>query len=254
MVDVVLVEQVGSIQVVTLNRPEARNAVNAAMAEGIAAALDELDMRDDLVIGVITGAKGTFCAGMDLKAFLAGEKAWVESRGFAGVTQRPPRKPLVAAVEGYALAGGFEVVLACDLVVAAESAKFGIPEVKRGLIAGGGGLLRLPERIPYHHAMEWALTGGIYPASRASELGLVNRLVPEGEARDAALDLARDIARNGPLAVAASKQVIAESPAWPFDERFDRMARLYAPIRASEDAKEGARAFAEKRAPIWEGR
>ena len=168
--------------VITLNRPQSRNAVNAAMAAAIAAALERLDGDDDLRVGILTGAGGSFCAGFDLKAFLAGERATIPGRGFAGIVERPPAKPLIAAVEGYALAGGFEIVLACDLVVAAQGARFGLPEVKRGLLATGGGLLRLPERIPYHHAMEIALTGEAISAARASELGLINRLVEDGQA------------------------------------------------------------------------
>jgi enoyl-CoA hydratase/carnithine racemase len=173
-------EAEGDVLVVTIDRPEARNAVNLAVAEGIAAALDRLDGDDGLRAGVLTGAGGTFCAGMDLKAFVAGERPHVEGRGFAGIVQGPPRKPLIAAVEGWALAGGFEVALACDLIVAARDARFGIPEVKRGLVAAGGALIRLPRRIPYHLAMELALTGDPISAERAAELGIVSRLAERG--------------------------------------------------------------------------
>src|SRR3954449_13413382 len=166
----VLTERREGVLVITLNRPEARNAVNRAAAEGIAAAIDELDDDNELRVGVITGAGGTFSAGMDLKAFVAGERPHVEGRGSAGIVQRPPRKPLIAAVEGWALAGGFEVALACDLIVAARDARFGIPEVKRGLVAAAGGLIRLPRRIPYHLAMELALTGDPVGAERAAEM------------------------------------------------------------------------------------
>jgi enoyl-CoA hydratase len=250
----VLIDYDDGVAVFTINRPQARNAVNAAVAQQLAAGLDELDARDDLVVGVITGADGTFSSGMDLKAFLAGERPTVEGRGFAGLTMAPPRKPLIAAVEGYALAGGCEIVLACDLVVASNEARFGIPEVKRGLVAAAGGLLRLPRRIPYQIAMEFALTGEFLEASRAHALGLVNRLVPPGQALVGAMALAREIAANAPLAVRASKQVIVESASWPPGEEWSRQQSIVDPVGRSEDAREGARAFAEKRQPLWQGR
>src|SRR5215468_2611200 len=205
MADEVLVEHADRIAVITINRPHARNAINHAVSAQLAEALDELDQRDDLTVGIITGAGGTFSAGMDLKAFLAGENVSIEGKGFAGFTQAPPRKPLIAAVEGYALAGGCEIALACDLVVAANDAKFGIPEVKRGLVAAAGGLLRLPRRIPYQIAMELALTGAFLDAPRAHGYGLVNRLTEHGAALVAARELAAAIAANGPLAVRATK-------------------------------------------------
>ena len=186
----VLTERRGRTLLITLNRPDARNAVNAALAQGVASALDELDSDDDLSVGVLTGAGKGFSAGMDLKAFVAGESAWVEGRGFAGIVQGPPRKPLIAAIEGFAVAGGLEVALSCDLIVAASGAKLGIPEVKRSLVAAGGALLRLPRRIPYHVAMELALTGDPITAERGYELGLVNRVADAGGAVDAALELA----------------------------------------------------------------
>ncbi|MEU7483960.1 crotonase/enoyl-CoA hydratase family protein [Streptomyces sp. NPDC042319] len=254
MSDVVRTEYADGVAVITIDRPEARNAVNLAVSEGVAAALDELDARDDLAVGVLTGAGGTFCAGMDLKAFLAGERPSIEGRGFAGLTDAPPRKPLIAAVEGYALAGGCEVVLACDLVVAAEDANFGLPEVKRGLVAAAGGLLRLPQRLPYQVAMELALTGAFLPAPKAHAHGLVNRLTEPGGALAGARELAREVAANGPLAVRVSKQVIAGAPSWPADETAERQRALVEPVFASQDAKEGARAFAEKRPPRWTGR
>ena len=254
MSDEVLTEFGDGIAVLTINRPEARNAVNRAVAVAFAEALDELDRRDDLAVGVVTGAGGTFSAGMDLKAFLTGELPSVEGRGFAGLTMAPPRKPLIAAVEGYALAGGCEIVLACDMVVAAENARFGIPEVTRGLVAAAGGLLRLPKRIPYQVAMEFALTGEMMEAPRAHALGLVNRLSPPGTALAGALALARTVADNAPLAVRATKRVIVESGAWAPDQMWDRQTELISHIFTSEDAREGARAFAEKRAPKWQGR
>jgi enoyl-CoA hydratase len=252
--DEVLVERDGAVLVVTINRPQAKNAINKAAAEGIGAAMEQLDADDGLFVGVVTGAGGTFSAGMDLKAFLAGEKPHVPGRGFAGLVERPPVKPLIAAVEGYALAGGFEIALACDLVVAGEGASFGLPEVKRGLLAGGGGLLRLPVKAGLPKATEWALTGDRVSAQEAHAAGVVNRLVPDGDALPAALALARQIAGNGPLAVQGTKRILAEGPGWPADEAFARQWEVYAPIRASEDAAEGARAFTEKRAPVWRGR
>ncbi|MBF6347658.1 MULTISPECIES: crotonase/enoyl-CoA hydratase family protein [Nocardia] len=253
MSDEVLVDAQDGVLVVTLNRPAARNAVNLAMAEAVAAAMTELDTSPDLTVGVLTGAGGTFCAGMDLKAFLRGESPVIPGRGFLGLVEAPPEKPLIAAVEGYALAGGCEAVLAADLVVAARTAKFGIPEVKRGLAAAAGGLMRLPRRIPPAVALELALTGDLFDAERALSLGLVNRLADEGQALESALDLARSIAANGPLAVRASKKVIRESADWSQDEMFERQRAITGPVFASADAQEGARAFAEKRPPRWRG-
>jgi enoyl-CoA hydratase len=239
---------------ITLDRPEARNAVNAAVAEGVAAALDRLDADDDLRVGIVTGAGGTFCSGMDLKAFVRGESPYFGDRGFAGIAQRASRKPLIAAVEGYALAGGFEVALSCDLIVAGREARFGIPEVKRGLAAAAGGLIRLPKRIPYHLAMELALTGEPIGAERAYEIGIVNRVVEPGGALAAARELAATITRNGPLAVAASKQVVQRAGDWTEEEAWARQGELTGPVFGSADAQEGARAFAEKREPRWTGR
>ena len=250
----VLTEVREGVLLVTLNRPEQRNAVNRAVAEGIASALDRLDGDPALRAGVLTGAGRGFCAGMDLKAFVAGEPVAVEGRGFAGIVRRPSEKPLIAAVEGFAVAGGFEIALACDLIVAARGARFGIPEVKRGLVAAGGALLRLPERIPYHLAMELALTGELVEAERMASVGLVSRVVEPGGAVEGALSLAGSIAANGPLAVAASKRVLVESPSWPAGSEWERQAEISDPVRASEDAREGSLAFAEKRAPRWRGR
>jgi enoyl-CoA hydratase len=254
MSQTVLTEERDDVLVITINRPEARNAVDGAVAEGVAAALDHLDDSDDLRVGVLTGAGGTFCSGMDLKAFLAGELPVIEGRGLAGITEAPPRKPLVAAVEGYALAGGFEVLLACDLVVAAEDSRLGVPEVKRGLVAGAGAAMLLPGRVGLPRALELLLTGEPIDAARAAEWGLVNRVVPPGQALAAALELAAVVAANGPLAVAVSKQVARAARDWSSDEMWQRQADLVMPVFGSHDAAEGAAAFAEKRAPRWQGR
>jgi enoyl-CoA hydratase len=250
----VVTERHERVLVITLNRPDQRNAINAAVAQGIAASLDELDANTELSVGVLTGAGKGFCAGMDLKAFVAGELPHVGDRGFAGITRRAAVKPLIAAIEGFALAGGLEVALACDLIVAAEGAKLGIPEVKRSLIAAGGGLLRLPRTLPRNIAMEMALTGEPISAERGYELGLVNRLTEPRGALQAALELAEQIAQNAPLALAGSKRILQESVDWPEAEFFARQEPIVQAVRSSEDAREGATAFAEKRAPVWKGR
>jgi enoyl-CoA hydratase len=254
MSDEVLVSRRDGVQIITINRPEARNALNRAVALGVAAALDELDESDELRVGILTGAAGTFSSGMDLKAFLRGESPGIEGRGLAGLTQAPPRKPLIAAVEGWALAGGFELALACDLVVAARTARFGAPEVKRSLVAAAGAALLLPKRIPYAVAMELLITGDPISAERAYEVGLVNRLVDEGQALDAAIGLAATIAANGPLAVAASKLIARSTADWPSAQAWAEQSRIVQPVFASQDAHEGAAAFAEKRPPVWKGR
>ncbi|HEV7938937.1 MAG TPA: crotonase/enoyl-CoA hydratase family protein [Solirubrobacteraceae bacterium] len=250
----VLTEWRDGVLLITLNRPEARNAVNLPLAEGLAAALDELDGEASLSVAVLTGAGKGFCAGMDLKAFVTGERPWVGDRGFAGIVRRASAKPLIAAVEGFAVAGGLEVALACDLIVAARGAKLGIPEVKRSLVAAGGALLRLPRRLPYHVAMELALTGDPIVAERAQELGLVNRLAEPGSAVEVALALAGDIAANAPLALTASKRILQEQWDWPSSEMWERQGAISDPVFVSEDAREGATAFAEKRPPVWQGR
>ncbi|MEV4525529.1 crotonase/enoyl-CoA hydratase family protein [Streptosporangium sp. NPDC049304] len=253
MSDEVLVEVDGGVAVITINRPKARNAVNGAVARGLAAAMDELEERKDVAAYVLTGAGGTFCSGMDLKGFLTGDFPVLEGRGFGGIAEAPPKKPLIAAVEGYALAGGCELALACDIIIASEEAKFGLPEPRRGLVAAAGGVMRLPRRIPYHIAMEIALTGDHFPASRLYELGLVNHVTPVGEALATAVELARRIAANAPLALAATKRVIVESADWSRDEMFAKQGEIINPVFASKDAMEGAAAFAEKRAPRWKG-
>jgi len=252
--DEVLTSAEDGVLIVTLNRPEAKNAANKALAEGVAAAMDELDGNDELRVAVLTGAGGTFCSGMDLKAFVTGETPQIPGRGFAGLTEASPKKPLIAAVEGYALAGGLELAISCDMIVAADDSKFGIPEVKRGLAAAAGGLVKLPRQIPSRVAMELALTGDFITAQRAYELGLINQVVPAGTALDAAKELAAKIAGNGPLAVAASKAVIMGQPDWSQDEMFDKQNAIAMPVFTSEDAIEGATAFAQKRAPNWKGK
>ncbi len=250
----VLVEIQGNVMIMTLNRPEAKNAATAEMAELMVKALDELEARADLSVGVITGAGGTFCSGMDLKDFVKGRRPSIPGRGFLGLSEKPPRKVLIAAVEGYALAGGFETVLSCDLIVASKASKFGLPETKRGLAAGAGGLMRLPKRMPYHLAMEYILTGDMFGADVANAHGLINRLTEPGQALAEALKLAEAVAANGPLALSASKQIVAESGSWGTDEMFVKQAPIIAPVFTSADAKEGATAFAEKRKPNWQGK
>ncbi|HEY5194911.1 MAG TPA: crotonase/enoyl-CoA hydratase family protein [Solirubrobacteraceae bacterium] len=250
----VLTERRDGVLLITLNRPDMRNAVNLPLAEGIAAALDELDGEDSLSVGVLTGAGKGFCAGMDLKAFVTGERPWVGDRGFAGIVRRASVKPLIAAIEGFAVAGGLEVALACDMIVAARGAKLGIPEVKRSLVAAGGALLRLPRSLPYNLAMELALTGDPILAERAFELGLVNRLAEPGAAVEQALLLAGQIAGNAPLALIASKRVLQEQWDWSAAAMWDAQSAISDPVFSSEDAREGATAFSEKRPPVWHGR
>lgn len=241
------------VAVITINRPEARNAIDRATALGVEAAVQQVNEDPRVRCAVVTGAGGNFCAGMDLKAFLRGEIVRLPETGFAGLTQSNLLKPFIAAVEGYALAGGFEILLACDMVIASTSAKFGLTEVKRGLVANAGGLVRLPRQLPVKLASEFILTGDVFPAQRLLDAGLVNRLVPEGGALQEALNLARGIAANGPMAVAVSRRVLKESLEWTEAELFERQFEITAPVFASADAREGAAAFAEKRAPVWTG-
>jgi enoyl-CoA hydratase len=249
----VLTEVDGNVLIVTINRPEAKNAMNKAAAEGIAAAMDRLDAETDLRCAILTGAGGTFCSGMDLKGFLRGESPNVRGRGFGGLSQWTPKKPIIAAIDGYALAGGMELALACDLIVANAGARFGIPEAKRGLAAAAGGLIRLPRQIPPRIAMELALTGDFVSAQRAYELGFINQIT-DGPSIDAARTLAARIAENGPLALIASKAIIRDSHEWTDAEMWDRQAAYIEPVFSSSDAREGASAFAEKRKPNWQGK
>ena len=247
-------ERRGGVSVLTFNRPRRRNAIDLATARLLSAALDELDGTDELRVAVLTGGAELFSAGMDLKDFAqTGQRPIDERRGGFGIVGAPPGKPIIAAVEGPALGGGFEIALACDLIVAGQSATFGLPEVKRGLVASGGGMLRLPRRIPRNVATEAVLTGRSLTAHRCAALGLINAVVPDGGALEAALALADEIARNAPLAVRASKAVMNQSAMWPEDDQFARQEMVIDPVRRSEDAREGARAFAEKRTPRWRG-
>ncbi len=247
-------EVVDRVLVITIDRPEKKNAMTLAAARAIADALARLDESPELSVGILTGAGGNFCAGMDLKRFQShGERPYIAGRGFGGVTEGPPVKPLIAAVEGWALGGGFEMVLACDLVVAAQGAQFGLPEVRRGLVARGGGLIRLPQLIPRNLALESMLTGEPLSAARAAELGLVNRVSEPGGALPAALELAALISRNGPMAVAASKSIALSSPSLSVSEAFARQQPLTDAVFASRDATEGALAFTERREPRWSG-
>ena len=252
--ELVLTEHHDGVLTITINRPAQRNAVNRDVAVAVAAALDVLDSDSSLSVGVLTGAGGTFSAGMDLKAFANGQTPILPGRGFGGVTQAVVRKPLIAAVEGWALGGGFEMALGCDLIVAAEDAKFGLPEVKRGLIAGEGGVIRLPRRIPYHVALKVLLTGEPLSAVDAKQYGLVSKLTTAGAALQAAHGLARRIAANAPLALARVKEVLRETQGLNDTEAFARQAENAHGLLDSEDAHEGALAFAEKRAPVWRGR
>ena len=254
MADELLIEQRGHVAVLTINRPEARNAINRATALAIDAALNDAASNDNIWVVVLTDAGDkAFSAGMDLKAFATGEFPVTEN-GFGGITQRTFPKPLIAAVNGSALAGGFEIMISCDMVVAAEHANFGIPEAKRGLIAGGGGLIRLAKRIPLAIAYEMALTGDPVTAERAFSLGLVNQVVPAEQLLDAALALAERIAANAPLAVRTSKSVVRQSLELTEAEAWELNNEQFGMIGRSADAMEGAIAFAEKRAPNWQGK
>jgi enoyl-CoA hydratase/carnithine racemase len=254
MADEVLRERRGHVEILTINRPEARNAINRATAIALGDALDSCESDDDVWVVVLTGAGDkAFSAGMDLKAFAQGEFPITE-KGFGGITQRDFPKPLIAAANGAALAGGFEILISCDIVVAADHAKFGIPEASRGLVAGAGGLIRLPKRIPLAVAYEMALTADPIDATRAYELGLVNRVVPGDQVLDEAIALAERIAKNAPLAVRTSKDVMRKSRELSEEESWTLNAEAFGMIGRSADALEGAVAFAEKREPRWQGK
>ncbi|MCV7153485.1 crotonase/enoyl-CoA hydratase family protein [Mycolicibacterium pyrenivorans] len=252
MADEVVVERQGRTLVMTINRPEVKNAANSAVARGLADAVDELDANPDLSVGIITGAAGSFCAGADLKAMASGDYPFIEGRGL-GFTEKLPRKPMISAVEGHAVGGGTELVLATDLIVAARSARFGLPEVKRGLLAGAGGLLRIQHRMPHQKAMELILTGDTFTGEDGLSLGFVNILAEDGHALDEALKLAERVSANGPLAIAASKEIVIKSADWSSSEMWQRQMEYLAPVFMSKDAQEGPKAFAEKREPNWTG-
>ena len=254
MTDKIKTERSGHLLVITINRPEARNAFDRETGEGMSAAMDLLDEDDSLFVGVITGAGGTFCAGADLKAVARGERAGTEKRGGFGLFRKPANKPLIAAVEGYAVGGGLELCLSCDLIVAAHNAKLGLPEVRNGVVAVGGGLFRLPKRMPYHLAMELALTGDIRPVEFFHRHGLINRLVEPGSALDEAKKLAESLIVSSPLAMAASKAIMSRAHDWTDDDGWAQQMALCSKALQSEDRKEGLKAFAEKRKPNWTGR
>ncbi|MEY3699082.1 MAG: Carnitinyl-CoA dehydratase [Pseudomonadota bacterium] len=250
----VLVTQEENILVITIDRPAVRNAIDHRTSQALADAMDRLDNDPTVAVGILTGAGGHFCSGMDLKAFVNGERIELPGRGLGGMIETPPLKPIIAAVEGYALAGGFEIALACDLLVASENAVFGLPEVKRGLIAGSGGLIRLPQKIPRQIAMQYALTGDLMTASDARQWGLVNELTSAGQALAAAKVWAQKIAANGPVAVKMAKHVMSQSVYWSIDELWTKQNQVLETVIQSKDASEGAMAFNEKRSPVWAGR
>ena len=249
----ILTERRGHVLVVTINRPEARNAFDAGSAQALQAAADRIDVEDDIFVAVITGAGGNFSAGADLKAAARGERA-ATTRGGFGWFSKPPKKPVIAAVEGYAVGGGFELCLSCDLIVAGKTAQFGLPEVRHNVVAVGGGLFRLPRRMPYHLAMELALTGEFRDAEFFHRHGVVNRVVETGQALEEAVRWAEALQVNGPTALAASKEIVFHSPDWTDDEAWGAQMAYAQRALQSEDRKEGLAAFAEKRRPVWKGR
>ncbi|MEO7573215.1 MAG: crotonase/enoyl-CoA hydratase family protein [Acidimicrobiales bacterium] len=249
-------EQRGPFAVVTINRPEARNAVNGEVAQGIEDAIDRIEADSSTWVGIITGVAPVFCAGADLKEINSGNAGALATKkgGFAGIVQRERTKPIIAAVDGPALAGGTEIVLACDLVVASTTATFGIPEVKRSLVAGAGGLFRLGRKIPLNIAMELTLTGDPIEAARAHHFGLVNRLVEAGQALDEAVSLAEQICANAPVAVRESRKIVLEATNAPDDVGWKMSMEGMGVAMSSEDFSEGLTAFIEKRPPVWKGR
>jgi len=252
--ELILTEARGHALLVTINRPEARNAFDGATAAAMEAAMDRFEEDPELRVAILTGAGKAFSSGQDLKAAARGDMGTTRRRGGFGIMAQPPGKPVIAAVEGHAVAGGLELCLACDLIVAARDARMGIPEARHNLVAIGGALFRLPRRIPYHLVMELALTADTWPAERMHELGLVNRLAEPGKALEVAFELAERVLANGPLAVAASKQIIQRSSEWTEEEAWREQMKLARPVMKSEDTREGLAAFAEKRKPVWKAR
>lgn len=253
MSELVRLERRGGVAVITINRPERKNAFDRATAYAMESVIDELEADDELRVAVLTGADGMFCAGQDIIAAARGELGTTERRGGGGIMAQPPDKPLIAAVEGHAVGGGLELCLACDLVVASRTAMMGLPEAKRGFPAMGGGLFRLPKRIPYAIAMEAAVTGTTWSAERFHELGLVNRLAEPGAALEVALELAAEVAAAAPVAVRASKAIVRHSQQWTDAESWRHQAPFVDEVLNSADYREGMTAFAEKRQPRWKG-
>jgi enoyl-CoA hydratase len=249
----VLTERHDGVLTMTINRPAQKNAVNHETAVQLASALDLFDADPELSVGVLTGAGGTFSAGMDLKGFAHGDLPTIPGRGFGGLTRAAVRKPLIAAVEGWALGGGFELALACDLIVAAEDATFGSPEVRWGIVAAEGGAIKLPRRMPYYVATRLLFTGEPLTAAEAKEYGIVTELTPPGAALEKARELARRVAKNAPLALVAIKEILRTTEGVDDPEAFNRQDEIIAPVLSSDDAHEGALAFAEKREPVWHG-
>lgn len=242
----------GNIGLIAINRPAVRNAIDFDTANEIASALDDFESNVDIRVIVLTGRHGFFCAGMDLKSLAATNRRPITaSRGVFGIVEKPPTKPLIAAIEGGALGGGLEIALAADIIVAADNARLGLPEAARGLVAAGGGVIRLPNRVPRVVALEMILTGEPITAARAREIGLVNEVVPAGEALVRARQIAEIIARNAPMAVRAAKAVARAATTWRDSEAFALQRPYVDPVRESADAQEGARAFVEKRLPVW---
>ncbi|MEK4425795.1 crotonase/enoyl-CoA hydratase family protein [Solibacillus sp. FSL K6-1523] len=254
--DLILTERRGRLLIVTINRPEAKNAFDFATSSQMNEAMDMYENDPELSVAIITGAGGVFSAGADLKALGRGEKLSgpMLSRGGFGIMRKPPNKPIIAAIEGHAVAGGFELALCCDLIVAAKGSKMGLPEAKHNLVAVGGGLIHLPKRMPYHLVMELALTADMWPVERMHTYGVVNRIAEPGESLNVAIELAERLLENGPTALIASKEIIRQSYDWTVEEAWENQVPIAKHAMESEDRDEGLRAFAEKRKPVWTGR